>query len=400
MPFSAPALIGAGLLASVVLGKKKKTPSTGPAVPGSPGAGEVPVFDASAREALFEIREGIQFWRKQVADGLYAMWGAEGLAQTQQPPKLPAGAYYLLTGSRRDDEASAQMGISGAAAQGLVIIAHMGVAIPQAPTRMLGFLAKGGDLSPCADGGDWGVFAVGGSTPPGTPPGSPGVPGYPGVPGGEPSPNVPKNIPGTNIPFPSIPGVIWPAIPGGPSLPVPPGQIPGLPGQPVPATPTIPTDAISATVAAMLANPNASPDALEEAADALDAQGRSAEAAALRARAAQLRDAQMGKDVARGHSLFTIRSGDLPYKLADYYTGDEQRFRDLPPLNQDVKMAVVHKATGTYLEPWRGTIKVPLSWKLWSKPLPRPVSGEAAGVGGRDFSPELNIIRALLGAGS
>ncbi len=397
MPFSAPALIGAGLLASLVFGKKKKTSDGGqPAIPGVPGGGGTPAFDASAREALFEVREGIQFWRKQVADGLYAMWGSEGLVQTQQPPKLPAGAFYLLTGSRRDDEASAQMGISGASAQGLVIVAHMGVAIPQAPTRMLGFLAKGFDPGFCADGGDWAVFAVGGPTPPGTPPGSPGVPGYPGVPG------APQTIPGTNIPFPNIPGVTWPAIPGGPGLPIP---IPGIPGQPVPpgqsippGTPPVPMDAMSAAVAAMLSNPNASPEALEEAADALDAQGRTAEATALRARAAQLREAQMAKDVARGHSLFTIRSGDLPYKLAEYYTGDSQRFRDLPPLNPP--MAVVHKATGTYLEPWRGTIKVPLSWKIWSKPLPNPVTGELAGVSGKDVPPELEIIRALLRAGS
>ena len=86
----------------------------------------------------------------------------------------------------------------------------------------------------------------------------------------------------------------------------------------------------------------------------------------------------MAADVARGHSLFTIRSGDIPSKLAQYYTGDSQRFRDIPPLNTAMGMKVVHKGSGTYLEPWRGTIKLPLSWAAWSKPLPPVSSGSSS----------------------
>lgn len=347
MPIATGALIGgAALVALIAGGGKKKAQQAQPAPGQAPGGTTFPGFDPSAREALFEVREGIQFWRKQVADGLYAMWGAEGLVSTSQPPDLPSGAYYLLVAPKPVDAASAQQAIVGAVGQGLIVLAHIGCSIPQGSWRMLAFLPGAGSVAPAAEGGDWGVFAVG-AIAPGTPPYVPGGGAPPGGP---------------------LPG--FPSIPGG-------GTYPPSGGAQWPGTEPPPLDPISAKVEEMIRDPNASPEALEEAADLLESQGRKSDAQKLRARAAELRAEQQAADMARGSSLFTIRSGDLPYKLAQYYTGDSQKFREIPPLNQDVGMRVVHKNGGTFLEPWRGTIKLPLSWKVWSKPLPPTASGQA-----------------------
>jgi len=68
---------------------------------------------------------------------------------------------------------------------------------------------------------------------------------------------------------------------------------------------------------------------------------------------------------------FVIRMGDRPYGLAQYWTGDGARFRELEPLNPQLG----DLAPGGTQPPYPGwipgnTILIPIEWNPWAKPTP------------------------------
>jgi len=127
-------------------------------------------------------------------------------------------------------------------------------------------------------------------------------------------------------------------------------------------------------ITAMLGDDDIAPESLEQAAATFEDRYPLA-AQALRARAAELRDRQQLDAIRRGGSPFTVREGDIPSRLAQHYTGDGDRWREIPAANPGMKIVTANGST--QLEPWRGQILLPLSWEAWRKPLPPVVSGMA-----------------------
>jgi len=129
------------------------------------------------------------------------------------------------------------------------------------------------------------------------------------------------------------------------------------------------------TVREALADEDIEPAALEQLADLVEADHPLA-AAALRARAAELRQKLAAEDAKRGGTPFVIRKGDMGSGLALYYTGNAGRYRELPEVNTAIGMRIIRNPdTGIeYLVPWKvgETILLPLSWNARSKPLPPP----------------------------
>lgn len=144
------------------------------------------------------------------------------------------------------------------------------------------------------------------------PGGFPGMP-TPGQPG-QPQPGQPPPPPGGGTPPPPPPGGGQPPPPpgqgGGGTIYIPGyGEIPIPPGFPVPTAPTSPE----------------------------------------------------GKP-------FTVRTGDRPYGIATYYTGDGARFRELEPLNPQLGQL---NAQGRYPGWVPGAqILLPALWNPWDKPEP------------------------------
>ena len=117
---------------------------------------------------------------------------------------------------------------------------------------------------------------------------------------------------------------------------------------------------------------------LDDAADAMGAYPNAQRC--LRARAADLRQQWELRDRNRGYSDYVLRYGDNPALLAAHYTGNGQRWKDVPPMNAGMS------TTPSGPSKWYGTIRLPLSWAIWSKRPATPASGgggaEPGGGGG------------------
>lgn len=73
--------------------------------------------------------------------------------------------------------------------------------------------------------------------------------------------------------------------------------------------------------------------------------------------------------------IFTVRWGDFPYGLAQYYTGQGARFKELEPLNPQLGPMITRQGPkGSYsiYQNWAPglEIQLPASWKPYEKPLP------------------------------
>jgi hypothetical protein len=161
-----------------------------------------------------------------------------------------------------------------------------------------------------------------------------------------------------------------------PQLVSPPGGPPGMVVEPPPPGKTDGLDAhmpasVKAEVTRMLSDPDVDPWALDDAADALGAYPIAAER--LHARATELRTVQKLQDTKKGGSEWVIRQGDIPYKMAEYYTGSSNKWRDIPKVNPGMSIQKINGVT--QLVPWYGTILLPLSWKVWSKRPPPTLPG-------------------------
>lgn len=134
--------------------------------------------------------------------------------------------------------------------------------------------------------------------------------------------------------------------------------------------------ALAAEIERMLADSSVAPEAIEQAADRFASKYPVA-ARRLRERAEELRELQRLEAVRRGGTPFTVRMGDIPTRLATYYTGDGNRWRELPAANTHRNMRIVTKGGVTQLDPWQGEVLLPLSWEAWRKPIPPVASGGA-----------------------
>jgi hypothetical protein len=82
-----------------------------------------------------------------------------------------------------------------------------------------------------------------------------------------------------------------------------------------------------------------------------------------------------GEPTAEGHMVHIIRYGDLPYYMAEYYTGMGSRFREFDAINP----AILPFRNGAYAGWVPGqTILIPAAWRPFEKALPAPASGGTA----------------------
>jgi hypothetical protein len=121
------------------------------------------------------------------------------------------------------------------------------------------------------------------------------------------------------------------------------------------------------------------PVALDRVAVELDRAGYSRSAALLRERAQQLRVQRKIQAIQSGH-VIQLRANDNPSYLAEWYTGDGARFKELLTTNPELRLATMpHARTGqpmTVLLPWRvgQTLILPPSWDTSRGPAP-PMGG-------------------------
>lgn len=80
-----------------------------------------------------------------------------------------------------------------------------------------------------------------------------------------------------------------------------------------------------------------------------------------------------------GGMPFTIRQGDIPYLLAQYYTGNPARFPDLATLNPKLGPLTTTNGVSNY-PGWQVgvSILIPKSWDPLSKPIPPVATGGGA----------------------
>lgn len=137
------------------------------------------------------------------------------------------------------------------------------------------------------------------------------------------------------------------------------------------------------------------PDELDKAAEAAANGGFPKAAACLKQKAENIRkkNASGGpwvppsiNKLEMGNMPFTLRYGDFPYGLAQYYTGQGSRFRELENVNSNlggwVQMPLKDqpgKTYGAYANWAPGLlIKIPQDWSPWNKAYPKPGSQTAS----------------------
>ena len=164
-----------------------------------------------------------------------------------------------------------------------------------------------------------------------------------------------------------------------------PGPAP-MPGQqPAPQAPSDGLDdsmppELRRDVLEFLSDSDVTPESLETLAKSLEKKYPVA-AKTIRAKAALIRERFELQDAQRGGVPFKIRSGDLPYRLASWYTGtptgdfdgDPNRWRELLPINPSLK------ASQAGVSGWDvgKEILLPINWHPRRKALP-PVATKAA----------------------
>lgn len=380
-------LLGLGGLFLIAAGKKEPAPGVVPGAPALPRfPGEVPSVPGDLR-AYIEVRqmpEGpIQYFRQDMVPRLMGMLQQSTVRPASPPGGVPmtgqVSFYEVLPWQAGAPRASDAVAL--AQKSGFIVLGSLSLPVPTVGGRVLAIMKP--DLRRAATAGaPWAVLldalgAAPGPVVPGAPgvPGAPAVPpvpGVPGVPGAPGAPVLPGMLPG----FPAVPGMpgvpgMAPGIPGMPGMP-PGGVVPGYPGA-EPWAAGMPPE-LASEVRQALGDSTMEPQALEQMADALDTKYPAA-AAALRARALELRTQRQLGDAARGGSEFTIRGGDTGSYLAKYYTGNGNRWREIPGVNPGMRTVTV--AGVTQLVPWQvgDKILLPLDWKIWEKPLPPTQTG-------------------------
>lgn len=339
-------LLGLGALYLFLSGDDDDGPA--PVLP--PGGDDLP---PGAYEGLTEVRmvdgQPVRYFRPQIATAILGMLGESwsiplppgqsqiadpnvGLQVVHQSSMAPPGA----------GTATALQVAQLSAQQGLSILGSLSLAQPtDTGDRWIAVVRPIDVASYARDGGRWAVLL---DPARGVMPTPPGVPGGGGGGGGGITPPPPP-------PPPPPPG------PGGGST----QQLDAY----MPAE-------LRAKIVEMLGDSGMEPTALEQLANQIESDYPLA-ATALRARAAQLRAIRKAEAFAKGGWEFTIRYGDLPSLVAQHYTGDGLRWKEIAQANKGMKVL------SNGLDPWYGTILLPLSWEPWKKGLPPVATGTPGG---------------------
>lgn len=188
------------------------------------------------------------------------------------------------------------------------------------------------------------------------------------------------------MPSPSPSPYPWPS----PS-PMPP---PTPPPMPKPSElEELPPD-VRTKVEQLMAGSNAT--AMEAAANEVEKQGYTRSAEALRKRAAEVRLASTVSNTTSGRT-YTVRGSELPSQLAQWYTGDANRWRELVQTNPDLRIRKVGEIE--YLLPWKSgmTITLPSTWDVKKGPMPIQSNAKApAGASSATNLPQLPAQAAQL----
>jgi hypothetical protein len=155
------------------------------------------------------------------------------------------------------------------------------------------------------------------------------------------------------------PSVPWPSPSTPPVTPPPPMPKPS-------ELEELPPD-VRTKVEQLMAGSNA--NAMEAAANEIEKQGYARSAEALRKRAAEVRLASTVSNTTSGRT-YTVRGTELPSQLAQWYTGDANRWRDLVQTNPELRIRKVGEIE--YLLPWKSgmTITLPSTWDVKKGPMP------------------------------
>lgn len=138
----------------------------------------------------------------------------------------------------------------------------------------------------------------------------------------------------------------------------------------------------------LLANKKITPADLELAGNAAEANGFPKAAKCLRKRAKDKRAAAEAEVINKGGMPHIIRYGDIPSIMANYYTGDPLRFKELGPLNPQIGPLKTVNGVTNY-QNWRPGLEIliPKSWNPLDKPVPPPASGGGGGGGAKPSGP-------------
>lgn len=351
MPLGTALVVGGlGLLAAWWLSQEDKGPPGG-TTPTTPGD-----WTDKAKSEVFETRlvDGLEvrFFRPDVVEGILDLGAKEGLQTTPIPSGFEGGAVYRVVPSS-PGRPMLRSAIMTQAGQGLVVVGNLDMALPQSQARFIAIVPRS-MLNRATDNAAsaWAVILA--------------------APYGQPPPGVRKGD-------------------------YPPGDIP--PDQPPPGVnggwdANMPAQ-LRAQLDALVQDDGVDPAALDYLAD-MYASTYPKAAKRLRARAAELRERTRLEHVQKGRSPFTIRQGDTGSRLALYYTGDASRWKEIPSVNQDRGMKVQTVKGVTQLVPWSGVIHLPLSWEIWTKPLP-PAAGAPAKTEADDLKKKAEDLMKELG---
>lgn len=164
--------------------------------------------------------------------------------------------------------------------------------------------------------------------------------------------------------------------------PIPPASPQPNPTPPNPAPQPAPTglDELSPDVRRQVETLLAGTDtvAMEKAATELEARNLTRAAEMLRKRA---KEVELAKVVSNTAYSYTIRGSELPSELAQWYTGDANRWRELVQTNPELRIQKANQIE--YLTPWKSgqTIILPKTWDVKKGPMPikaKPAAAPAA----------------------
>lgn len=172
----------------------------------------------------------------------------------------------------------------------------------------------------------------------------------------------------------------WPQTsPGWPQPnPAPPaGPQPSPPPNPAPQPAPTGLDELSPDVRRQVETLLAGTDtvAMEKAAVELESRNLSRAAEMLRKRA---KEVELAKAVSNTAYSYTIRGSELPSELAQWYTGDANRWRELVQTNPELRIQKANQIE--YLTPWKSgqTIVLPKTWDVKKGPMPIKAKSAAA----------------------
>lgn len=153
--------------------------------------------------------------------------------------------------------------------------------------------------------------------------------------------------------------------------------LPGLDGCEVEAD--LPAD-LKHTIEQALNAKGFGPQDFQHLADTVEHAGYPKTAACIRLKAKGKANTAAVEVTARGGMPFVIRYGDIPSHIADYYTGQPMRWKELGPLNPQIGTVKTVNGVTNYTKWIPGTeILIPASWNPLDKPLPAPLGGGGGG---------------------